>query len=309
MGPNELLFWLSARHAGSWSQFRSAVEEIMENDSNATSSPDGIPLYQRMRFSLQQLAHVEFDANGCESGWRVAPPVLALSPQKGCVLGILCGARLPELVRTLQEEAESVRFERYKGPEHPDVIRFLAEDTGILEALAGRIGVVVQRHASVSILSCLPRITDLYGWHAREAALPFGRDWKVSRFEVIRRRCRWVDSSVEEANKTRDGLFRFTRFQREHYLRLDGRTYRVGGQIGKFYQVVQRRRQLLRYDRATRQLTVPDICRPPLLVDRALVLCSGFLPRYDSAPGILTYKEVPAGIAGKTATILCQEWI
>jgi hypothetical protein len=212
-------------------------------------------------------------------------------------------------VRALQEEAESVRFERYEGPEHPDVIRFLAEDSGTLEALASRTGVAVQRYASVSILSCLPRITDLYGWHAREATLPFGRDWKVGRFEVMRRRCRWVDSSVEEANKTQDGLFRFTRFQREHYLRLDRRTYRVGGQVGKFYLVVQRRRQLLRYDRVTRQLTVPDICRPPLLVDRALVLCSGSLPRYDSGSGTLTYKEVPEGVAGKTATILCQEWI
>ena len=91
MGPNELLYWLSARRAGSRAQFRSAVEEIMQSESDSSSGPERIPLYQRMRFNLQQLGHVEFDANGCEAGWRVVPPVLAFSLQRNCVLNRTTG--------------------------------------------------------------------------------------------------------------------------------------------------------------------------------------------------------------------------
>jgi len=89
-------------------------------------------------------------------------------------------------------------------------------------------------------------------------------------------------------------------------LRRDGQTFRVRSQVGNYYVAAVRRRQLLRYDSAARQLIVPDVCRPPLLVDRALILCSGFLPRYDNATSTLTYSDIPEGIAGKAASILCQ---
>src|ERR1700737_5415364 len=104
MGPNELLFWLSARREGSWAQFRSAVEEILE-DSNPNADNERIPLYQSLRFSLEQLGHVEF--GGSERGWRVAPPVLAVSQQSNGFLGIACGARSPRLMVRLQDAASS----------------------------------------------------------------------------------------------------------------------------------------------------------------------------------------------------------
>jgi hypothetical protein len=307
MGPNKLLYWLSANREGSWTRFRSAVERIIHSEPDSNADAERLPLFQRLRFNLQQLAHVEFDTQGCEDGWRVAPPVLALAPQRDCVVGILCGARLPQFVRTLQKGTSHVRLERHEGPEHPDVIRLVSEDASRLEEAARSVGAGIQFHAALAILSCLPRISDLKGWHATEAELPRGRDWKVFRFEIARKVCKWVESSVQEANQSRTGLFRFMRFQREHYLRLDGRTYRVRGQLGNFYLLAQRRRQLLRYDRTTRDLTVPSVCRPPVLVDRALVLCSGFLPRHDADEGLLTYGDVPEGIAGLAATILCQE--
>jgi hypothetical protein len=151
-------------------------------------------------------------------------------------------------------------------------------------------------------------VLDLNAWQGKETPLPFGRDTNVTRFELTRRTCRWVESSVEDAKRARDGLFRVTRFQRrEHYLRLDGQTFRVRGQVGNYFVAAGRRRQVLRFDHVARQLIVSDVCRPPLLVDRALILCSGFLPRHDAAAGTLTYSEIPEGIAGKAASILCQD--
>lgn len=48
MGPDELLFWLSARQEGSWAQFRSAVEEILGEANLDDGDDGGIPLYQKL---------------------------------------------------------------------------------------------------------------------------------------------------------------------------------------------------------------------------------------------------------------------
>lgn len=306
MGPNELLFWLSARREGSWPQFRSAVEEIIsEGDGGNNKTPEGFPLYQRLRSNLQSLAHVEFDATGCEDGWRVTPPTLALSRQAArSFVGILCGARLPETIRQF-EHAAGTAYEHHTIPEQPDVIRVMAPSTEPLMALAASAGMRAQPDAPTAILSCLPHADNLAMW--RETPLPFGKDWKVGRFEIGRKLCRWTTSSVTEANQILDGLFRFTRFQiPDHFLRIGGRTFKISGQAGKFFLLAKRGRQVLRYDHSTQSLTVPGICQPPLLADRALVLCSGYIPHYDSAKRVLVYREVPEGIAGLAADILRQ---
>ncbi len=306
MGNNEILYWLSANRAGSWAQFRSAVEDLVPRGDEAVAGPDRP--YLRIRFNIQQLGHVEFFEHGCENGWRVAPPVLALSEQSNGVVGILCGARLPNLIRKIEEVADSVRREQHTGAEHPDVFRLVGDHASDLEDVAQRAGVLFQPYAPLSILSCLPRVLDLKAWNSNESPLPFGRDTNITRFELTKRSCRWVESSVEDAKRARDGLFRVTRFQRrEHYLRLNGRTFRVRSQVGNYFVAAVRRRQLLRYDRTACQLIVPDVCRPPMLVDRALILCSGFLPRHDKETSTLTYSDIPEGIAGKAASILCQD--
>ncbi len=308
MGANELLLWLSANRAGTWSRFRSAVDELASTQDGGVVGSEGLPVYHRLRFQLQQLGHVEFSAAGCEQGWRVAPPIVALACQDDRCIGILAGARSPTLLRRLVESVSQVQIERHAEIEQPEVIRLIGESEGLLEALAARAGLRVQAQAPVFMLACLPRIDDLGAWRGRQGPLPFGKHTTVSRFEIGGRGARWVDSSVDEAERTRDGLFRFTRFQRrQHYLRLGGRSIRVQGQIGNYILAARHHRQVLRYDRPSRQLTVRDLYRPPLLVDRALALCSGFLPAHDSTARTLSYRDVPERVARMAAGILCQD--
>jgi hypothetical protein len=67
----------------------------------------------------------------------------------------------------------------------------------------------------------------------------------------------------------------------------------------------RRRRQVLRYDGQKRMLAVSASCRPPFLIERALVLCSGSPPSYEG--GILQYTEIPENIAVIAAALLRQE--
>lgn len=311
MGPTELLYWLSAKKIGSWGQFRSAVEGLLEEAADTDSFGERVPLHQRVRFSLEQLGHVEFHVAGDKVGWRVAPPALATTEIQGESVATLCGARLPELVSMLCEERRGVEVERHAttSNEAPEILRFVAKDNNELQMVAAQTGISFQPLTSLSILASLPRITDLGAWRCPSAQIPFGRDTKIQQFKLSRRYCGWSDSINREA-KARDGLYRITRFQRrEHYLRVNGFTYRVPGQFGNYFIAAQRRRPLMQYDRNRHQVHVADICRPPLLVDRALILCTGFLPAHDPINRTLTYSDVPENIAGLAAFVLCQERI
>jgi hypothetical protein len=94
--------------------------------------------------------------------------------------------------------------------------------------------------------------------------------------------------------------------QRFYYLRWRGRTFKVPVQVGK-YTVMRKRQARLSYEADRRVFSLPAICRPPLLIERALVLCSGVLPRVDASSARVEYAEVPADVARLASELLFQE--
>ena len=107
--------------------------------------------------------------------------------------------------------------------------------------------------------------------------------------------------------KTRTGFFQFLmKHQRFYYLRWHGHTYSVPVQVGK-YIVMRRKRGLIAYDATTRALSLPASCRPPLLIERALVLCSGLLPAFDASSRRLEYTCIPPSVARLASQLLWQE--
>ncbi len=313
MSANDLLLWMSARCQGSWLQFRNAVEELHLSNGDATSAEDddardplALPLYQALRLNLQRLAHAEFFAGGGGADWRVTPPSLAVTQTVNGWLGVLAGARSPRLLQLVSNASTSATARTLSFPESPDQISFTASGQEILAALAERANLRLQRDAPASLLGCIPAIDDP---SLRDPfPLPFGADWRIDRFSASG--LRWQPATREDAASSRGGLFRFTlRHQRYMLLCSKGAAFRVPGQVGKFLVLRRRRRQVFRYDVRSLQLSIPAICRPPLLVERALILCSGSLPCYqsDSGAGTLAYTEVPISVARAAAALLRQE--
>lgn len=311
MTANELLVWLSARKEGSWPQFRGAVEALELTDSTGEDAEDGtLPVQQRVRLNLERLCHVEFDAAGCEDRWRVVPPALAIVENGNGVLGVLCGARTPKLLESIQRAANGFSLEQYSAADSPDIVRVLAPRACALAELAQGMGMRCQIDAPTALLSHLPRIDSFGAW--RGAPLPAsGKDWEVKQFIVERKTMKWQNVTLKEANAPGvKGLFRFTRFQTPHYfLREPHDTFRVPGAVGKYRILCQSRRRVLRYDRKEQCLAMPAIFRPPVLTERAMVLCSGFPPSVTSVRGRpwLTYRDVPEEIAGMVAEVLRQD--
>jgi len=141
------------------------------------------------------------------------------------------------------------------------------------------------------------------------AEIPIGAEWRIERFDALA--SGWKTSTRAEVDSGRRGLYRFSLAYRRHVLFCDGGSAsEVPPSVGKFLAARRRRLKVMRYDSACRTLCLPSIFRPPLLVERALVLCSGRPPAYEAraqASGLLTYLDIPADVAGLAASLLRQE--
>jgi hypothetical protein len=218
MTANELLLWLSARRQGSWPQFRTAVEALdLATPPEAAGEDTALAVHQQVRFNLERLGHVEFNARECEKGWRVVPPTVALSEKSGKAVGVLCGARTPKLFDKLDLAANGLKYERIPQPNCPDVHRVSASNSETLSECAETAGILCQVDAPTALLSHLPKIDSLGMWH-REALPSSGREWEVREFVVRGRSMRWTPITIKEANRAGgEGLFCFTRFQTPQY--------------------------------------------------------------------------------------------
>lgn len=313
MTPNELLLWLSARKEGSWPQFRGAVETLDLAQAQTDTTDDGAPqIHQRVRQNLERLGHVEFDAAECRNGWRVVPPALALTEIGGDAVGILCGARTPKLLERVEGFASAIGFERVPQTACPDIIRIRGTQAEMLSARAGREGILCQADTPAAVLSRIPPVNSV-GSLKREEVPASGKDWNVEQFVIEKKTMKWMPSTVREANASGvQGLFRFTRFQTPQYFLRDGRdTVKVLGAVGKYFVLWRRQKSVLKYRRQDRTLSMRAIFRPPLLTERALILCSGFPPSLSAERGLphLTYRDIPEDIAGLAAEVLKQDLI
>jgi hypothetical protein len=314
VSANDLLLWMSARGQGSWSQFRAAVEElhIAEQANTAaveeeeSSARVGLPLHQSLRLNLERLAHAEFFAGAGGDDWRITPPTLSVTQRGDKWRAVLTGARSDQLLQRLNSTGGPVAIETIPLEDSPDQIRLLAGDASAFLDIAERTGMLLQSDAPLSLLLSLPPVD-----HAavRESAeLPLGSDWKIEQFSTTT--LRWKIATRDAALTTAAGLFRFSLAYRSHVLLcLRGATYKIPSQVGKYFVLRRRRKKILTYDVLNQRLSVPAGCRPPFLVERALVLCSGLLPCYESRQstvGLLHYSDIPETIARLSVALLRQ---
>jgi hypothetical protein len=297
MNANDILLWMSAKRSGSWAGYKDTLEEMstQEGENEDDSIDSDLPIYQRLRFNLERLAHVEFNRHEFRNGWRIVPPTLAIT--SGKPVGILCGARTEQLVARIQEDVRNIRFT--PQTECPDCIEVLTD--GDIERIVAGNGVLVQHHATESLLAALPPLDDRQMRNSCE--LPFGNESPVHQFSTST--FEWTSCSPDEARKTSFGLFRWQLpYEKHYYLKGRVQAYRVPVQVGKYLALRHDRRRVITFDQSSQTLTVPVTCRPPILIDRALTLRTGLIP--DIEQGKLVYRNINAPI-GRTTTALLRQ--
>ena len=310
MNANDLLLWLSAMGSGSWSRYRAAVDDLEpcddpngENEQADQGSGDtwGLPGYLRLRLDLERLGHAEFFRRAFPNGWRVVPPALVCGDMKGRAIGVLCGARTEAMMARLNDAAGELKVETDPQPGCPDGVRIEAPEQTRLKEVARLAGICFQPDGPRMLLAALPPVDDRQLRKPEE--MPLGPDWDVSRFSA--RTLSWSSVTPQEARAVSLGLVRFNvRHQPCYYLCDRGQPFRIPVQVGKYIVLRRMRRCVLSYDAATQTLSMPVSCRPPLLIDRALTLCSGLIPPVEN--GQLLYRSITRDIWLTACALLRQ---
>jgi len=309
MSANLLLLWMSTRQTGSWQQFRAASEQLRAQSEEEPEGSEALesqqfPLHQQFRFNLQRLGHAEFFAVDQSINWRIAPPVLATTRRRDGWAGVVTGARSSALIERLSKTPVALEAEPQSAC--PDLLLLASQDASALATAAARAGLTVQQNAPETILACLPPVD---AKHLRaSAALPLGTDWKIERFCTDE--LRWIPATRSGIASASHQLFRFEHQHKKHHLFCAaGLVMSVAPQVGKFLAIKRRRRQVIKYDAQHDRFTLPATCRPPLLIERALALCSGRPPMYEviDGRGWVHYDDVLLPIAVTAASLMRQE--
>ncbi|MFC3326076.1 hypothetical protein [Mesorhizobium cantuariense] len=285
---NELLQWVSAVASGTDATFKRKAAELLP------SLRGGPAAHNRAMWAFGSLAHCEF-GQAAGGGWRVVPPVLAAGDPATSATAVLCGARSDALLERLASAAAGRMFTLpQRGA--PDLVRVETASAGEMISLAREVGIPVQWNAALAVLAAY-RVPSPASFP--ETALPSG-GWKVSRFS--RSRMDWTASTLAEAGCAQRGLFRFSSdYGTRHIVRHAGISRDAPPAVAKFW-VLGRRQRAMRLDLSKGIASFPITVRPPGLIDRALVVCSGTLP--SVAERHLVYSGVTAPVAAAVSAAL-----
>jgi hypothetical protein len=274
---DRLLEWMSYRESGQ--------RNDLPKDLLASSNPFW------MLEDLSLLAHIEIQQDG---KWRVAPPAFAVigNEADGGKTAILCGARTQGVVDRLTRACElnGGEVRKLQQTDRPQCIIVAAASASALFAIAETAGIPCQRDAGFTLLACLPTIRD---WPRIPCPMVAGKVAEVKRFSKAG--LHWIPSTLEEAHQADRGLFRIKRdwdwitlikSGKENQSQIDVFAGRLAAAAGA---------KRIRLDIRSQTLCIPLALKPPIVVSRALTLCSGILPRIDRANGNLQliFNDIP----------------
>ena len=252
-----------------WMSFRGSVR-LPDVPGELTGGEDA----RRILRDFVTLGHLEaIDP----SFWRIAPPVLAgLPPEESGSAAVLCGARTASLLRRLSEAcaSEGAWMERNEVAGRPALIRVAAQGASVLASTADAAGIPLQNDAGFTLLACTPTIGE---WPRKPCPMVSGQVGMVRRFS--RSRIEWVASTIEEAETLPHGFFQVERdWDRVDIIKAGhAECAYIDRRAGCL--AVCAKRKLISYDAASRTLRMPRALFPPVLVSRALSLCTGALPQ------------------------------
>jgi hypothetical protein len=287
---DQLLYWLSARAEGSWEVFVQACQLL-----RLVKEPRHARHVQRR---LMLLGHVECSADGAR--WSICPAA-AVRSQSGEVF--LCGQRTPELLEELSEHFSIVDRPQpeHSCPTHLAINGFSLDESATIRLKAG-VTLTAAGEAPVKLATILP---DLAAW---QDSLTRIEKLNPYSYEIER----WVSGTFSPCQEISErhnvytgepGMYRLThkvtRVGMTLYFDQAGQRWLKGDWYGLRFLAHQSAgaRCAAEYDISRGEMVIPLAQHWPLLYERALVLCSGFLPSRIKDSGALVYNNVPANLS------------
>ena len=308
-----LLYALSARHRVPWRRFRQYFDEVYRRAaiSRQDEEDQGISNHRwHVLRALSSLGHIDwqFGTGGIEV--VAAFPALALLPVLRSCSAVLCGARSPGTVDRLRQAsstfgvAVSVLSQAGISPYAPARVELQAENALDLKAVADKVGIQFMNPAPARLLArgsvSLSEYKSSLIWSSDSDL-----DWPRRDFNAEQTR---FSEATDPSTRHRLSQYRnpVTSVPR-HRLWQDGMWAEVEPDWGRFTILAASTNQGLQYLLEKRKVLVPFGAPLPVLLSRALGLCSGTWPRLIKTSSSGLYYEfsgVPPSILNTVASKL-----
>lgn len=297
-----LLTWLSEIGGGTIADFRTRAAWLARTENlDLHESATG-----RWLRDASSLGHCEVDWK--RGTWSAAPPVISRLPLADG-LAILAGARRPRLIRTIEASGIYAEFASRACSDRdipaPSTILIPYEQVRELEEASSLIGAAYTGCAADGIARML---------QPESLTTPTAQPAYDSPFEQLTAFSpqNWAVASTRDPALS-DGLYREQiRGRWQYLLRHDGVWCAAELSTAMFAELARRGETVIRWrpdseDRMRTGTLIVDWGAPlPPLHARALVLCSGFVPRFGSAAETALYDNIPLEIATCVASSLGQ---
>ena len=313
-----LLYALSAWRQTSWRQFKHCFDELQRKSAGTAGyDPSETATGHRWRAlrELSALGHIDLEFEPGSIQVHIAPPVLAALPGLGSPKAVLCGARSPNFMGDLSEEAQSAGVEVLIDPQAsaspfaPTRVELRAEDATWIKMVSDKVGAQYVETAPARLLAqvsiSLSDYLERMMWsNDREL------NWFCEDFDTERLQFR---SPSEIRPDQRLSRYRNPRTTMWHYrLWQSNQSAEVDPDWGKYAILATIAQRVLQYSPETRNAFVPIGAPLPTLLARAFCLCSGHCPvvaeEVQSNPlgRHLRFNGVPPSVFNKVAAKLDQ---
>ena len=318
---DQLLYVITARKEISWSTFK-AIFDSLAARSNASAERDrgDPPRHARWRLvrALDALGHCEVAFTGTQGSISVTQPTLCRLPISGLPQGVLTGARspstVPYLVDICRQSGATVSIDvSSRGSASTFIPRRVIVETESLEQLghvAASVGVAFESQPPawkiLNFSASLEQYLETLKWTTESEPNWLRKDFDADRLS-------FRDDRVDSALR----LSRYSDPVRSlplTFLWKDTSRAEVQPDWARYAILNEARKSVLVYDRREFRLVVPATVPFPRLIERGLVLSSGFAPQLSqvrlepevSAMPCYIYEAVPPQIASLAAWKLGQ---
>jgi hypothetical protein len=277
---DQLLYVLSARREMAWAAYKQIFDQLYVAKTGSIDDSR----FQRGETlrALSNLAHCEFEFARDASRVYVLPPAVLRLPQAGLPHAILAGARSPETIAEVKRVCaeHSCVTEITEQPAGacftPLRVMIRSETIAALEKVARSLGIGFEPTPSAWSLAnasgSLKELSDSLEWRSEDEL-----NWPRRQFDPKNLQ---FYTFVEASADLR--LIRYTdpkRSVNRHLLRENGRAAEIDCDWGRYVVLSHLGINVLVYDERQFILGVPASMPLPVLLARALGLCSGKIAR------------------------------
>jgi hypothetical protein len=321
---DRLLYVLSAKQEMSWTAFKSAFSSLYTLIANVSDPEKQGIKNKRLEVvrSLESLGHCDFDFTS--NRVYVSPPTLVRLPCGGFPQAVLAGARSPQTLEQIKDICSSlgkhINVEIQPDDDLslvPRRITVQVEDVEELRKIATSLKIHFKENpAAWEILNFSGSLQDYLSTRKWSDAPEI--NWQRQTFNT--------NSLQFDSYQDSETIIRLSQYKnlkrntQTYYFWRDGQSTEIDRDWGRYAVLSAIHLNVLIYDKRKYMMIVPIGAKLPYLLERALTLCSGYVPEYrdkiDSLAKLLPkirdfriFHEIPSQVAEMTASKLNQTLI